>query len=122
MKFFPLEPVQVLLLLASVKIAASTASSTFQLTVLHTNDLHARFSEVTAHGAECKRPKSSRCYGGVARLKHVVDKLKDEEPNVLFLNAGDFFQVRLLIAFAKLIKNAFIIHRRQMIDMLVYFC
>ena len=33
-----------------------------------------------------------QCFGGVARLKKEVDALKEEHDNVLFVNAGDFYQ------------------------------
>ena len=66
----------------------------FQLTVLHTNDLHSRFDEVTSRGGDCEN--GHKCYGGVARIKYVVDQYKKKEDNLIFLNAGDFFQVRIL--------------------------
>ncbi len=67
----------------------------YQLTVLHTNDLHSRFDEVTASGGKCKDSKrgGASCFGGVARIKTAVDQLMAEHPNSVFLNAGDFFQV-----------------------------
>ena len=75
-----------------------------KIRVLHTNDLHSRFDEVTISGSKCKdedREKQT-CYGGVARLKYMVDSIRtQQEPNdnVLFLNAGDFFQVCKLFIF-----------------------
>ena len=35
---------------------------------------------------------NNECYGGVARLKKTVDDLKEEHDNVVFVNAGDFYQ------------------------------
>lgn len=72
--------------------------NSFKIRVLHTNDLHSRFDEVTISGSKC-RDKDRRkkiCVGGVARIKHMVDQIKNQhkpDDNVLFLNAGDFFQV-----------------------------
>ena len=66
----------------------------FQLTVLHTNDLHSRFDEVTSRGGDCEN--GHKCYGGVARIKYVVDQYKKKEDNLIFVNAGDFFQVKIL--------------------------
>ena len=34
----------------------------------------------------------NKCFGGVARLKAAVDDIKNEHENVIFLNAGDFYQ------------------------------
>ena len=65
---------------------------TLELTILHTNDLHSRFDEITSRGSTCKR--GDVCFGGVARIKAAVDKIKEENPNrVIFVNGGDFFQV-----------------------------
>jgi 2',3'-cyclic-nucleotide 2'-phosphodiesterase (5'-nucleotidase family) len=71
----------------------------FELTVLHTNDLHSRFDEVTASGGKCRLEKDDQCFGGVARIKYVVDQRKKSHPNNVFLNAGDFFQVSYIIKY-----------------------
>ena len=86
-----LEPVQIII------VFGLTLANALQLTVLHTNDLHSRFDEVTSTGSECNpKPQSNKkCFGGVARIKHVVDQIKQQDENVIFLNAGDFFQVTL---------------------------
>ena len=73
-------------------------SDFLKIRVLHTNDLHSRFDEVTISGSKCKDKdrKLHKCYGGVARLKYMVDSIRNEhkpDDNILFLNAGDFFQV-----------------------------
>ena len=80
------QSVAVLLLLAVKCISA------FELTVLHTNDLHSRFDEVTASGANCKAKLG--CFGGVARIKYVADSIRKSHPNTVFLNGGDLFQVK----------------------------
>lgn len=72
-------------------------SLSFRLTVLHTNDLHSRFDQVTSSGSECIQGGSKECYGGVARIKYAVDQLRQQYPDSVFLNAGDFFQVRLIM-------------------------
>ena len=68
-------------------------SAAFRLTVLHTNDLHSRFDQVSKKGGDCD--SKPPCYGGVARIKHLADTIRAQNPNTVFLNAGDFFQVRL---------------------------
>ena len=37
-----------------------------------------------------------QCFGGVARLKKAVDDLKKKHENVIFVNAGDFYQGSVL--------------------------
>ena len=60
------------------------ADELFELTILHTNDLHAHYDSFEPWGEPIQ--------GGVARLKSAVDEILDEEDNVLFLDAGDQFQ------------------------------
>ena len=51
---------------------------------------------MTSTGSKCtnkKDPENGLCFGGVARLKYMVDETKRNNENTIFLNAGDFFQV-----------------------------
>jgi len=56
----------------------------FDLTILHTNDVHAHYDSF--------EPWGDVVQGGVGRLKTLVDEIRDEEDNVLLLDAGDQFQ------------------------------
>lgn len=49
-------------------------------------------------GTDCKDP-SKGCYGGYARIKTKVDKLREANPDHLWLNAGDEFQGTLFYSF-----------------------
>ncbi|XP_015368350.1 PREDICTED: protein 5NUC-like [Diuraphis noxia] len=74
----------------------STVATHYRLLVLHTNDMHSRFDQIDATGAECVEA-GQPCYGGFARLKTAVDqerRLADAgtADGALFLNAGDTFQ------------------------------
>lgn len=66
----------------------------FTLTVLHTNDVHARFEESTSHGSSCPASLASKgqCYGGIARRLTKIQELRSSWPNLLLLDAGDQFQ------------------------------
>ena len=55
-----------------------------ELTILHTNDIHAHYDSFEPWGEPVQ--------GGVARLKTVVDEIRNEADDVLFLDAGDQFQ------------------------------
>ena len=95
-----------------------TEIDNLKIRVLHTNDLHSRFDEVTISGSKCKvkDKKKNLCYGGVARIKYMVDQIRNQQKpddNVLFLNAGDFFQV-------KLDKNKFLNHPEYFIYSYIY--
>ncbi len=62
---------------------AGHAKPDFTLTVLHTNDIHARVeSSIVA-----RKP-----YGGYAKMATLIKRYRATDPNPLVLNAGDTFQ------------------------------
>jgi len=69
-------------------------SGEYNLHLLHVNDIHSRFDQTDKYSGRCssKEAANEECFGGVARLKKVVDDLKDEHGNVIFVNGGDFYQ------------------------------
>ncbi|XP_017868238.1 PREDICTED: protein 5NUC-like isoform X1 [Drosophila arizonae] len=68
-----------------------------EFTIIHNNDIHARFEQTNKYGAVCTQEDANmnKCFGGVARIAHVVRKYREEAKNggnpVLYLNAGDTF-------------------------------
>ncbi len=56
------------------------------LTILHTNDVH---SHIEPFGPEEGRNAN---LGGVARRATLIEKIRQENPNTLLLDAGDIFQ------------------------------
>lgn len=78
-------------------------NSTFNLTILHTNDIHSRILESDKNGRQCddKARNKSKCFGGVARITAKVKELKNKSANPLFLNAGDFYQGTLWYSILK---------------------
>ncbi|KAL3174905.1 hypothetical protein MRX96_010934 [Rhipicephalus microplus] len=70
------------------------AATDFTATVLHTNDVHGRFEQITASGTRCTKQaaEAQQCVGGIARQKTVVSQAAASGANVLFLNAGDYYQ------------------------------
>jgi 5'-nucleotidase/UDP-sugar diphosphatase len=81
-----------LLLLAVTLVGVAVAGlllrveeeESLELTILHTNDLHAHYDSFEPWGEPIQ--------GGVARLKTAVDEIRGEIDNVLLLDAGDQFQ------------------------------
>ncbi|XP_058056197.1 apyrase-like [Anopheles bellator] len=69
-------------------------SDLFPLTVIHVNDLHARYEETNSVSTRCKPDEGERCIGGygrvVARIKSLQQQYADRNP--IYLNAGDSFQ------------------------------
>lgn len=73
------------------------------LSLIHTNDFHARIEPVTVDGSRC-RPvdaQAHRCYGGIARLLAEANRLRATNPNPLLLDAGDRFQGSLFYHYYK---------------------
>ena len=64
----------------------TTKPITKKITILHTNDTH---SHIEAFPAD--HPRNANM-GGVARRATAVSKIRNEEKNVLLLDAGDIFQ------------------------------
>lgn len=90
-------PVLLLLLAAATAVllwAPEPARGDFTATVLHTNDVHGRFEQITPGGTRCtdKAAGAGECVGGIARQKTLVQQTIDSGANVLFLNTGDYYQ------------------------------
>lgn len=66
----------------------------FKITLLHTNDVHARLSQIDAKDQLCKDDEAQQglCFGGVARRYSKIKEIRENFPNVLLLDAGDQFQ------------------------------
>uniref|UniRef100_A0A8C9U117 5'-nucleotidase n=1 Tax=Scleropages formosus TaxID=113540 RepID=A0A8C9U117_SCLFO len=82
-------PAPLLSLLAANALCLCAAAG-FELTLLHTNDVHARVEETSVDSGKCTRPGT--CFAGVARRFSKIEEIRRREPNVLLLDAGDQFQ------------------------------
>ena len=69
-------------------------TDTFDLTLLHINDFHARVDQYNRNGALCTAADATAgvCIGGVPRLSTAVTHIRNTSDNVLLLDAGDQFQ------------------------------
>uniref|UniRef100_A0A673KT77 5'-nucleotidase n=1 Tax=Sinocyclocheilus rhinocerous TaxID=307959 RepID=A0A673KT77_9TELE len=70
----------------------------FELTLLHTNDVHARVEETNKDSGKCTKPP---CFAGVARRFTKIKQVRSKEKNVLLLDAGDQFQGTVWFNFYK---------------------
>ncbi|OWF46864.1 5'-nucleotidase [Mizuhopecten yessoensis] len=70
----------------------------FDLTILHTNDVHARYEEINQYGDVCGKDTNNPCFGGIARLKTKVDHFRSNTTNTILVDAGDQFQGTLLFS------------------------
>ena len=78
----------------SLLVCVCAVFGEFKLTILHTNDVHARVEQGSKYAARCSASDASenKCYGGAARRKTEVDRIRRENQNVLLLDGGDQFQ------------------------------
>ncbi|QHL87251.1 bifunctional metallophosphatase/5'-nucleotidase [Nibribacter ruber] len=65
---------------------ANAAASPIKLTILHTNDMHSRIDPFPNDG------RKNGGMGGMARRATLVKQIRQQEPNVLLLDAGDIWQ------------------------------
>ncbi|XP_050084841.1 apyrase-like [Anopheles aquasalis] len=74
--------------------SSSRSDELYPLTVIHVNDLHARYEETNIVSTRCKPDEGERCIAGygrtVARVKALQREYADRNP--IYLNAGDSFQ------------------------------
>lgn len=80
-----------------------SSSPPHKLTILHTNDIHAHFDQFNKYGNDCspEEIRLNKCFGGVARISYLVDKIRSEQDNVLLMDAGDEFSGSLFYKFFK---------------------
>ncbi|KAL9883307.1 uncharacterized protein ACN427_010716 [Glossina fuscipes fuscipes] len=75
-------------------VVSSYGDDLYPLTIMHTNDFHARFEETNVKGNPCM--SGEKCIGGLARVLHTVKRIiKEQEKKKiesLYINAGDNFQ------------------------------
>ncbi|KAJ8023879.1 5'-nucleotidase [Holothuria leucospilota] len=69
-------------------------SLSYDLTIMHTNDVHARFEQFNKYGSDCSEEDEANgaCFGGVARRVTKINEIRDSYENTLLLDAGDEFQ------------------------------
>ncbi|MCA6422919.1 MAG: metallophosphatase [Flavobacterium sp.] len=72
--------------LGGLSLSSFKSADTKHLTVLHTNDVHSYIDPFPAN-----HPKNPNM-GGVARRAALIESIRNENPNVLLLDAGDIFQ------------------------------
>lgn len=81
---------------AILGLTAGMAAAEYKLTILHTNDIHSRIESINKYDSTCdaEGEAEGKCFGGVARIKTMVDARRDAlaDQNVLLVDAGDPFQ------------------------------
>ena len=66
----------------------------YEITILHTNDFHARFRPISKYDNNCsaKNNAKGKCFGGTARLISAIEDARSRHSNTVLLDGGDQFQ------------------------------
>ena len=79
---------------AGLALLASAAQAEYSLTILHTNDFHARFEPISKYDSTCSAEDNTagECFGGSARLMTAITDAKMRSNNHILVDGGDQFQ------------------------------
>jgi len=79
---------------AALALTAGAAQAEYALTILHTNDFHARFEQISKYDSGCSAEDAAAgaCFGGVARLVTAIAEARARSNNSILVDGGDQFQ------------------------------
>ena len=79
------------------------AAAEYKLTILHTNDFHARFEPINKYDSGCDAEDNAegKCFGGSARLVTAVNEARGRAENSILVDGGDQFQGSLFYTYYK---------------------
>ncbi|AKO97781.1 5''-nucleotidase/2'',3''-cyclic phosphodiesterase [Marinovum algicola DG 898] len=88
---------------AALALSAGVASAEYALTILHTNDFHARFEPISKYDSGCSAGDDAegKCFGGSARLMTAINDAKARSNNWVLVDGGDQFQGTLFYTYYK---------------------
>ncbi|WP_417271067.1 bifunctional metallophosphatase/5'-nucleotidase [Celeribacter sp.] len=88
---------------AAMSLCAGAAYADYSLTVLHTNDFHARFEPVSKYDSGCSSEDNAegKCFGGSARLVTAIEEARARSNNSILVDGGDQFQGTLFYTYYK---------------------
>ena len=88
---------------AALALSAGVASAEYALTILHTNDFHARFEPISKYDSGCSAEDDAegKCFGGSARLMTAINDAKARSNNWVLVDGGDQFQGTLFYTYYK---------------------
>jgi len=88
---------------AALALSAGIAAADYSLTILHTNDFHARFEPISKYDSGCSAEDNAegKCFGGSARLVTALEEAKKRTNNFILVDGGDQFQGTLFYTYYK---------------------
>ena len=84
-------------------VSAGAATADYALTILHTNDFHARFEPISKYDSGCSADDNAegKCFGGSARLMTAIAEARARAGNSILVDGGDQFQGTLYYTYYK---------------------
>jgi 5'-nucleotidase len=88
---------------AALTLTAGVAAADYTLTILHTNDFHARFEPINKYDSGCSGEDAAegKCFGGSARLVTAIAEARARSNNSILVDGGDQFQGTLFYTYYK---------------------
>ena len=88
---------------AASAMMTGMAWADYSLTILHTNDFHARFEPISKYDSGCSAEDNTegKCFGGSARLVSAVNAARARSNNSILVDGGDQFQGTLFYTYYK---------------------
>ena len=88
---------------SAICLMAGVAQADYSLTILHTNDFHARFEPISKYDSGCSAESNTegKCFGGAARMVTVVAEARARTNNSILVDGGDQFQGTLFYTYYK---------------------
>ncbi len=88
---------------AALALSTGVAAADYSLTILHTNDFHARFEPISKYDSGCSSEDNAegKCFGGWARLVNAVKDARARSNNSILVDGGDQFQGTLFYTYYK---------------------
>lgn len=92
-----------LLSAAALSLTAGMAAADYSVTILHTNDFHARFEPISKYDGPCGAEDNTegKCFGGTARLVTAIAEARGRTNNAILVDGGDQFQGTLFYSYYK---------------------
>lgn len=88
---------------SSLVLSVGAALADYSLTILHTNDFHARFEPISKYDSGCSADSNleGKCFGGSARLVTAIADARARSNNSILVDGGDQFQGTLFYNYYK---------------------
>lgn len=88
---------------AALAVTSGMAFADYSLTILHTNDFHARFEPISKYDSGCSEDSNAegKCFGGSARLVSALAEARARTNNAILVDGGDQFQGTLFYTYYK---------------------